>query len=388
MGLRHRVATLVFGEPLRDEPQMNRLVPVAPAVLGAVLLLLALGRLAGNPTMSLSLMAVASGSAGIALLVSSLAWRRHQLGLHALHAVLAACIMLGTADTVAVAQATGRPDRASELVLLAVACGVVLVEPAWFTGGMIAVAGGWLALTLVAREIRGLYLVGLLVSLGMAAGARRLRLEGLRELETLRTEAALSVLDPLTGLPDQRGVLLIGTQLMAIANRESNPVGCNTVEVCGYADVVVQHGRVAADALMVHVAGVLRGAVRTTDVVGRWAPNQLAVVAHGQGASIELLTSRIERTLEEDCPLSAAQWTRALRIGHAVREPWDTFDLKATVASAIRSMSPPITFQAPATPPGQRTDAPYEAQRTVREEVEAMAEATPGMVELRKMLEE
>jgi diguanylate cyclase (GGDEF)-like protein len=362
-----RIWTAVLDEPVSEEPGVVRLVPLAPAVLGATLAFLALGRLSADASVSGASLAVATGTAGTALALCSLLWRRHELGTAALHAVLAGCVLLGAADTVAYTQASGRPDRAAELILLAAGCGVLLVPRAWYLGGLGAVLAAWATLAADGGSTRGLHLAGLVVSLGLAQAVRRTRLSTLREQSALRATGHLTTLDPLTGLPDRRGILLVGSHLHAIARRESSAIGCAVVEIGGYRAVLATSGQAAADALVLHVAGVLRGAVRETDVVGRWAPDRLAVVAHGQGAGRELLTRRLAQTLEEGCPLDRTQWPRLLRLGHAMREPWEEEGLAATLVAAAARMGGPLPLDPGAYPqrdePQQREQHPDEVHR-------------------------
>lgn len=347
------------------EDPTPRLVPLAPVTLGATLACLALGRLAaddaaattsaiGTPVaqsvLPVVVLSVASGSAGLLLMVLGLLWRRQPLGPVAAHAVLAGCVLLGSADTVAYTQATGRADRSAELILLAAASALCLVRRLWFVGALGGVLLGWLVLAAPGGPATGLYVVGLVVSATVALTTRRARLARLDEVAGLRHRAGLSVLDPLTGLPDRQGIALIGAQLLAIARRESGAIGCTVVQLVGLDGVRVRAGQVAADALVSHVAEVLRGAVRGTDVVGRWSNDQLVVVAHGPGASLDILIGRLGDALEPGCPLSARQWPRRLRMGHALLEPWDDGGLLTTIASARRSMERSLPFD-PATHP-------------------------------------
>ncbi len=351
----------VLDDPAPPGPGVHRLVPLAPAVLGATMAFLALGRLAADQGSAGVTLAVATGTAGAALVLCSLIWRRHDLGSTALHAVLAGCVLLGAADTVAYTQSTARPDRAAELILLAAGCGLLLIPGAWYLGALSAVLAAWISLAWAGGPAQGLYLLGAAVSLGLSHGVRQARLTSLREsAEELQRASARQPapiastpptahgtghtirLDPRTGLPDQGGVLLVGEHLHAIARREKSAIGCAIVEIGGYQEVQATWGQAAADALVRHLATVLSGAVRQTDVVGRWAPDQFAVVAHGQGASTEILTRRIAQTLEQDCPLDATQWPRVLRLGHALREPWEEEGLRATLDVAAAGIGGPL----------------------------------------------
>jgi GGDEF domain-containing protein len=366
------------GLAMTEDPT-RRLVPLGPAVLGATLTCLSLGRLAADATAATAtavgtplaqsvlptgLLSVATGSAGILLLMLSLLWRHHVMGPTLTHLILATCVILGTADTVAYTQASGRADRGAELVLLAVAAGGLLVQRAWFAGALASVLLGWVALAATQTNARGLFLIGMLGSAALAMSTRKARLAAVETQVALRQRADMSVLDPLTGLPDQRGTMLVGAQLLAIARREHGAVGCTVVHVVGLDAVRTGSGAVAADALVTHVAQVLRGAVRGTDVVGRWGVDQLVVVAHGPGASLEVLTGRLAEALEPGCPLSAAQWPRRLRLGNALLEPWEDGGLLTTISAARRAMERSLPFD-PAT--YAQGDHPQQRERSTDE---------------------
>ena len=367
--------TLAMSGQPAVEDTTQRLVPLASAALGATLTALALGRLAAGSSAAATtalgvpaaqavlpsgLLSVATGSVGLLLLALSVLWRHHDMGPTLSHFVLATCVLLGSADTVAYTQALGRPDRSAELILLAVAAGGLLVRTMWFAGALAAVLLGWVALAAVDPTARGMFLIGLLGSAVLAVFTRRERLAAVERQTALRRRADLAVLDPVTGLPDQHGIMLVGAQLLAIARREHAAVGCTVVEVVGLDAVRADSGEVAADALVTHVADVLRGAVRGTDVVGRWSVGQLAVVAHGPGASMEVLTCRLAEAIERGCPLSATQWPRRLRIGNALLEPWEDAGLLTTISTARRSMERSLPFDPTANAQG---DHPQQRER-------------------------
>ena len=351
------------------------------AALGATLVALALGRLAADNTATTSMttsmttamsdamtgamrnagaagalpgplmgllpttwLTVASGSAGFLLLATALVCRGRRIGTGIAHATLAGCIVIGVADTLAYTQASQRADRTAELLLLSIAAGGLLVGARWFAGVIAAIALAWLTLALTTQTPAGFYVAGLLASLGLARATRTVRLASVSHLVQLRRQAALSTMDSLSGLPDRRGLVLVGGQLLAIARRNSDAVGCTAVQVVGLQAVRERFGEDAAQALFLHVAHVVRGSVRGTDSVGRWDDDALAVVAHGQGAGTDLLTNRVAYAIEKGCPLTEQQWPRRLRIGHQVREPWDETGLLDTLNAAAAIMDRALPF--------------------------------------------
>jgi len=95
--------------------------------------------------------------------------------------------------------------------------------------------------------------------------------------------------------------------------------------------------------LAAHVGRVLQQTVRTTDLVGRRAPDELAVVTHGQGASPETLQRRLTGAFGAGCPRAANEWSGRLRLGHALIEPWEGGEVTDVLVAAQRSMGRPLT---------------------------------------------
>jgi len=345
---------------------MARMVPLAPATLGASMTCLALAHLASLEGIFGGYLSVTSGTVGIALSLSAFAWRRHRLGRRSLHAIMSGCLVLAGADTVAYAMLSGNLERTADLMLLVVAAGLVLLDRRWYLGTLAILVSGWVALAATAGPARGLQVVALGMAVALGAGIRAARLTGLREVQQLQATASLAMLDPLTGLPDRRGVHLVAAHLLAIARRESGAVGCTFVGIAGFEDVAAAVSQRDADALLAWVASVLKGSVRGTDVVARWTASEFVVVTHGQGAPREVFEARIAQRLAEGCPVPADLWDGGLRLGYAVLEPWDEGGLAATLAAAERDMYE----RAGVTPPQASADvlAEFDAARSLQQQ--------------------
>jgi GGDEF domain-containing protein len=313
----------------------GRLLPLAPGCLGALLATMSLAHLGSVDDVMGGFVALATGTAGAAVCVGSLALRRHRPTGHPAHAVLSACLVLAALDCLLSQRATGGLERSADLVLVVAGGCAVLLDRRWLGATLALLLGMWGAAALSGPPATLPY-AAVTMALGAGSGlvARRVRLRALAEVAALEARASLAVLDPLTGLPDRRGLQLVGQHLVAIARREGGAVGCMFLGIEGLADVESALGAHGRDVLVRHVAGITRSVVRATDVVGRWRDGMLVVVTHGGGAPMDVLERRIAAQLALDCPIPERVWARRLVLGRAVLHPWDDGGLVTLLTAA------------------------------------------------------
>lgn len=75
--------------------------------------------------------------------------------------------------------------------------------------------------------------------------------------------------DPVTGLLNQRGIVLVLTNLVELARRHRRPLACLNLGIERFVQINELYGRQAGDAILVQVGEFLRNAVRGADLVGR-----------------------------------------------------------------------------------------------------------------------
>lgn len=75
--------------------------------------------------------------------------------------------------------------------------------------------------------------------------------------------------DPLTGLPNARELERQLERVVSQAERHGTPGALISIDLKGLRHINERHGRVAGDAALTHVARLLRGLIRASDVAAR-----------------------------------------------------------------------------------------------------------------------
>jgi diguanylate cyclase (GGDEF)-like protein len=79
----------------------------------------------------------------------------------------------------------------------------------------------------------------------------------------------LAETDPLTGLPNARRFAADLERVVGQASRHGTPAALLSIDLRGLKAINERHGRLAGDAALRHVAGILAGLIRGTDVLAR-----------------------------------------------------------------------------------------------------------------------
>jgi diguanylate cyclase (GGDEF)-like protein len=84
--------------------------------------------------------------------------------------------------------------------------------------------------------------------------------------------------DPLTGLANERRFAAELDRVVGLAERHGTPAAIVTIDLRGLAVLNERHGRLAGDSALVHVARLLSGLIRTTDMLARTGGGEFSLV--------------------------------------------------------------------------------------------------------------
>jgi diguanylate cyclase (GGDEF)-like protein len=143
---------------------------------------------------------------------------------------------------------------------------------AWALGILLVVFGGEGEFSRTAT-INLLVLLGFLTFLaGVALISRRIR------PATKQVLVEADVRDPLTGLPNERYLLLRLEEEMTRSHRYERVLTLAVIDINGLAVINEQHGRDSGDEVLRHVAAVVQTTKRASDILARLTDDEFAVI--------------------------------------------------------------------------------------------------------------
>jgi diguanylate cyclase (GGDEF)-like protein len=143
----------------------------------------------------------------------------------------------------------------------------------------IAEADEWIADAATASEVA--------TRLNVAVRRARLRRRALRR----------GNVDPLTGLPNRRGVMVALLRGAARSRRQSSRLSLVLLDLDNFKRINEQQGHDAGDRVLRRVGRVLRRATRQDEVCGRVGGDEFVVVVLGDGQHGELVARRVAAAL-------------------------------------------------------------------------------------------
>jgi len=149
----------------------------------------------------------------------------------------------------------------------------------------------------------------------------------------------LSLRDPLTGLYNRRGFLLLAEQSLRLAKRNGRESVLLLADVDRLKSINDTHGHSAGDQALCAVARALLGAMRESDIIARLAGDEfvaLAVEAHPPG--IPSLVGRFRARLAEESAIREATCGLSVSIGISPFDPKASPTLERLIESADRDM--------------------------------------------------
>lgn len=180
-------------------------------------------------------------------------------------------------------------------------------------------------------------------------GQRSEAAERSRVLAEDRAEA-LTVRDELTGCVNQRGLHLLGAQVLHDVRRRGDALHASVVRVQRLDVVDRELGREAADEVLLVVAEALRAHTRGTDVVAGGPRGEFRVLGPGSGVPVGETERRVRGYVLDRMPVPLHVWPCLLGIGTATLEPWDDGDLSDLLRRAEEDLTLRVAMRAPSVP--------------------------------------
>lgn len=159
-----------------------------------------------------------------------------------------------------------------------------------------------------------------------------------------------TVRDELTGCLDERGLELLGEQVLAAVRRSGDAMYAAVVEVADLDGLRHHVGRETVDDVLVAVADGLRAGTRSTDVVARWGADEFVVVGPGSGCGSAELERRVRVHLSDAPPVPRAPWGFRVTVGAGTLQPWDSGGLAQLVDLARSDLSLRRALRGPSAP--------------------------------------
>lgn len=323
------------------DASLTAALPAIAAGLGAInavyavlhpVLLVGTARLVMTPVAALSALAF-----GLTFAVL----RARRLPSHLAHPVAAAMLVVVVAGSVTHMVLVEQPRQTTNLMLVLVGAGAVLLSLRWLLAVMYLTWGAWVvgAFLVGPRPQWPHFVVGLLGATALSAVVNHLRRAGVRERAEAQDAAeAAAVRDHLTGVANRRGLAMVGAQLVEQARRQGDAVHCIFVDIDGLKRVNDAFGHGAGDEVIVAVAEALREVTRATDVVTRWGGDQFCIVGPGPGMAPLELERRVRDSVSRHSPVPPEVWNARVSAGGAMLAPWDAGTLETLLGKADQEM--------------------------------------------------
>ena len=254
-----------------------------------------------------------------------------------------AIVVLGvTALSLSISMVAGASlDQTAYMELLVVVAGAVMLRSGWFA---ISLAGLWAMWLGVAALLAGTvssssWVLAMLGASVISIAIHLMRVQGVRALSTALSAAeAEAVEDVLTGLPNRRGLRVVGAEMLAISHRNREAIACTFIDVDGLKTVNDVRGHEAGDEVLVTVAEALTDVFRECDLIARWGGDEFAVLALGSGPSADDVERRLTHRLEAMDSRLFGSGLGGVSAGRIVHMPWQDEDLDDILDRADQEM--------------------------------------------------
>jgi diguanylate cyclase (GGDEF)-like protein len=222
-----------------------------------------------------------------------------------------------------------------------IGAGAVALRPRWLVGALAMVV---VPFALVAVLVPGsawgavttTYRLDLVMASLLAGAVFFFRRRALMRLEAARAELRDAAHeDPLTGLPNRRGLAWMTAALRERAAREGGALMVGFLDLDGFKQVNDSDGHAVGDALLRAVARAIQRAVRAGDVVARVGGDEFAILAPSL-LDPAPLSSRVTKAVRETT--AAAGHEVGASLGWVELRPHDARPILDVVGDADRRM--------------------------------------------------
>ncbi|RQW70626.1 GGDEF domain-containing protein [Halomonas sp. YLB-10] len=142
--------------------------------------------------------------------------------------------------------------------------------------------------------------------------------------QTLESEV---MLDPLTKIPNRRGLHTELRRLMAASSRQQRPFTLAMVDIDHFKRFNDEHGHDVGDQALLVVAKVLDDTLRGGDIVGRWGGEEFLIALPGASLwAAEPLFERLQAKLRTTQVVSDASLSLTVSIGAAEHRHDETYE--------------------------------------------------------------
>jgi diguanylate cyclase (GGDEF)-like protein len=291
-------------------------------------------------TLRVVMVAVAACSALLLGVFGYVVYRR-PLPDHLAQPATAGLVLVAAANAIVHLVLSGQPRQTTNLMLVVVGAGAVLLSLRWLAATLYLAWGGWAvgAFLVGPADAWPHYVVGMFIATLLAVLVNHLRRGNVRALGEAHAAAeAAAVRDHLTGLANRRGLAMVGAQMVEQARRQGDAVHCLFVDIDGLKRVNDALGHAVGDEVIVAVAEALRAATRGTDVVARWGGDEFCVVGPGPGMAPLELERRVRDGVVLASEVPAEVWPVRVSAGGSMLAPWDSGTLETLLGKADQEM--------------------------------------------------
>jgi diguanylate cyclase (GGDEF)-like protein len=159
-------------------------------------------------------------------------------------------------------------------------------------------------------------------------------------LHALQTQLhELSLNDPLTGLYNHRGFMLLADHYFKLARRAQRSLVVTYIDLDGLQHINETYGRAEGDQALVRVAIILRNHYRESDIMARVAGDEFAFVALGAtDRNSEALAARLSDGLRDLTASAPPPYELSLSVGMAWFNPESPASVEDLVSQARAAM--------------------------------------------------